>query len=127
LGANGFYDPRIIEIAGATADGAIFTYPTFDPKSEAPVINNFVKSYSEKFKNEPDAFAVQGYDSMHLLTTSLSGDPEMDGSLSDRISKIENFEGVGGTISFDNEGFVTKPLRIMKIEKGNFVTVDETD
>ena len=126
LGVNSLYDPKLIEIAGNAAEGAVFTYPTFDPKSHDSIITSFVDKYKKKYGVEPDAFAAQGYDALRILSeailTLFSGNSSLNGEqIRQALLSLEEFEGVGGTIHFDNRGEVEKPLRLLTIKDGKFV------
>ena len=120
LSVNSFYDPKLLEIAGDSAEGAIFTYPIYDPKSKEPIIQEFVQKFKAKYGKEPDAFAVQGYDAMNIVASAI----EKAGYTSDKIqkamAKIKDFSGVGGKMTFDENGDVVKPLRLMTVTQGKF-------
>jgi branched-chain amino acid transport system substrate-binding protein len=121
LSVNSFYDPKLLEIAGGSAEGAIFTYPTYDSKSEDPITHTFVDAFKKKYGKEPDAFAVQGYDALKLiaLVTDKDGLNAAD-SIRNALLEIKNYPGVGGQITFDRNGDVVKPLRLMTVTQGKF-------
>ena len=125
LSVNSFYDPKLLEIVGASAEGAVFTYPTYDPKSEDPLTKKFVDAFKNKYKKEPDAFAAQGYDAMKVVAEAIQiGSFSRDGIL-DAMVQIKDFPGVAGNISFDENGDVHKPLRFLTVRKGKFVSLQK--
>jgi branched-chain amino acid transport system substrate-binding protein len=130
LGVNSLYDPKLIEIAGEAAEGAVFTYPTFDTKSEDPVVSRFVVAYKARYGTEPDAFAAQGYDSFRVMTRAvakvLASSVQIDGvRIRTAILSIGPFSGPGGRFTFDENGDVQKPLRLLTINGGRFTELGQ--
>lgn len=122
LGVNSLNDPALLELAGHAANGAVFTYPTYDKSSSDGVIQKFVQAFTAKYGTKPDVFAAQGYDSLYVLVKAI----EMGTGLSaDQIRNgfflIKNYEGPGGRVNFEQNGDVTKPLRLLTISDGRFV------
>jgi branched-chain amino acid transport system substrate-binding protein len=128
LGVNSLYDPKLIEIAGEAAEGAVFTYPTFDTKSTDPAIERFVNAYRAKYGSDPDAFAAQGYDSYRVLKKALDqlqGKTFEGTSILKSLHSIGQFQGPGGTFTFDEKGDVEKPLRLLTVRDGQFVPMQQ--
>lgn len=130
LGVNSLYDPKLIEIAGEAAEGAVFTYPTFDTKSQNPVTSRFVTAYKAKYGTEPDAFAAQGYDSFCVLRQAIAkvlGSPgQTDGvKIRSALSSMGPFSGPGGDFTFEENGDVEKPLRLLTVKNGQFVELGQ--
>ena len=124
LGVNSLYDPKLIEIAGSAAEGAVFTYPTFDTKSTDPLIQRFVSAYQAKYGSEPDAFAAQGYDALRVVKKALgktNGRPVSGAEVLIALHSLGPFQGPGGQFTFDETGDVEKPLRLLSVRNGRFV------
>lgn len=124
LGVNSLYDPKLIEIAGSAAEGAVFTYPTFDTKSTDPLIQRFVSAYQAKYGSEPDAFAAQGYDALRVVKKALgktNGRPVSGAEVLTALHSLGPFQGPGGQFTFDETGDVEKPLRLLSVRNGRFV------
>jgi len=124
LSVNSFYDPKLLEIAGDAAEGAIFTYPTYDPTSTEPIIKEFVEAYKAKYGKEPDAFAVQGYDALKIIAYAIEQEGYSADDIQKGLAQIKDFPAVGGRTTFDENGDVIKPLRILSVENGEFVPFD---
>jgi branched-chain amino acid transport system substrate-binding protein len=120
LSVNSFYDPKLLQIAGDSAEGAIFTYPMYDPKNKDAVTRKFVDAFKKKYGKEPDIFAAQGYDALNLVALAISKGGFTAEAIREELSKVKNYPGVGGTISFDKNGDVIKPLRLLTVRKGRF-------
>jgi branched-chain amino acid transport system substrate-binding protein len=121
LGVNSLYDPKLVEVAGDAAEGAIFTYPTFDTKSQDPAVVLFVQEYRAKYGSDPDAFAAQGYDSLRVLLRALATGAMNGQAIRDALLTGGVFEGPGGSFTFDRQGDVEKPLRLLEVKDGRFV------
>lgn len=121
LGVNSLNDPALLELAGQAAEGAIFTYPMYDKGSNDGMIQKFVQSFKTKYGTEPDVFAAQGYDSLHVLVRAIeiSGGSSVD-QIRNGFFLIKDYEGPGGKVIFEPNGDVTKPLRLMTIINGKF-------
>lgn len=120
VGGNGFNSPQVIEIAGDAADGLIVATPWFTG-NEAEKAQEFVQKYTEKYGMEPDQFAAQAYDGLYIMADALkrAGQDDRD-ALRDALAETEGFEGVLGTISFDEEGDVVMDPIVLTIKDGKF-------
>lgn len=127
LSVNSFYDPKLINIAGNAAEGAIFTYPLYDAESEESVIKEFVSKFNKKYGKKPDAFAVQGYDAMNIVGYAIEHGGNTNDAIQKAMSTINDYQGVGGKMSFDKNGDVIKRLRILTVKNGKFVTYQEVN
>lgn len=122
LGVNSLYDPKLLEIAGPAAEGAVFTYPTFDVASADPAVRNFVTAFRARYHRDPDAFAAQGYDAYRVMLLGLRRASGTSGSaIRDGLRAIGPYSGPGGSFQFDPTGDVEKPLRLMTVKNGRFV------
>ena len=70
LGGNGSNSPKVGEIAGAAADGLMVGSPWFIGKDD-PANAAFVKAYHAKYDHDPDQFAAQAYDTMHIVAQAI--------------------------------------------------------
>jgi len=123
LSVNSFYDPKLLQIAGDSAEGAIFTYPMYDPKSKDAVTRKFVDAFKEKYGKEPDIFAAQGYDALNLVALAINKGGFTAEAIRQVLSEVKDHPGVGGPITFALNGDVIKPLRLMIVRQGKFVSL----
>ncbi len=125
LSVNSFYNPNLIKLAGSAAEGAIFTYPVFDAESSTPIIKNFVSKFSQKYSKKPDAFAAQGYDALKIVAYAIKHGGFNSEEIQKAMSKINNYIGVSGRMSFDTNGDVVKKLRMLTVKNGRFIPYKE--
>lgn len=123
LGGNGFNSPEVITIAGDAADGLILGTPWFSEKDD-PKVKDFVAKYEEAYGHEPDQFAAQAYDGLYLYAEALknAGSNDRD-AFRDALAEIQDFEGILGNFSFDEEGDVIMDSTVLAIKDGKFVEV----
>jgi branched-chain amino acid transport system substrate-binding protein len=119
-----FEDPEILSVAGSAANGAHYTYRTYDPGDKEGAVAEFVKKFKARFKKEPDIYAALSFDAVNLLAEAV----KTHGATSDHIKAglyaIKDFPGVTGTTTFDRNGDVVKPIGIKMVKDGKFIWVE---
>jgi branched-chain amino acid transport system substrate-binding protein len=111
-------DPEVRKIAGKAADGVIFATSKLDPATGDEPTKKFYEKFRAKYGEDPRSYAANAYDSVHLLAKAI----EKYGTSPDGITKglyeSKDYGGASGKITFDQNGDVLLPLRIMTIENG---------
>jgi branched-chain amino acid transport system substrate-binding protein len=101
LGGNGFNSPRLVELAGRAANGAV-SGAAWIMNAPTPGNRAFVKAYREQYGSDPDQFAAQAYAGVHLLATAIknarSRDPR---AIRDALARLRNVDTVLGKFSFE--------------------------
>lgn len=122
LGDDGFDSPKLTELAGAAAEGVVFSSP-FSRSDPRKMVQDFISSYTTRFSKDPDMLSAQAFDSVLVLADAM----KRANSVTDKeairtaLSETKNFEGVTGTISFDANNEVIKPVILMTVKDGKFV------
>ncbi len=125
--ADGFSNPQIFELAGDLANGVIYTNAAERKASKGKV--EFMKKYSSKWKENPDAFSLNAYDGAKLILAAIkkSVKKESDGSLSiDRaaiqkaVAVTKDYDGVSGNITFTAEGDLVANIGIYTVENKKY-------
>lgn len=120
----GAYNPAIITIAGEDADGIVGS-TVFYESDPRPEVQDYVQKFLARYESEGitqcDAFSPCGYDALRLLAEAIKENGEDRDAISDHLSQVENFPGAIGEITFDENGDVHVPLKLLKIENGDFV------
>lgn len=124
VGGNGFNSPEVINIAGDASNGLIVATPWFAKKDDEKV-KNFVKNYEEKYGMEPDQFAAQAYDGMYLIAEAVknAGSSDRD-EIRDALAAIQDFDGVLGTMSFDEDGDIVMEPTVLIIEGNEYIVFE---
>jgi len=111
-------DPNVLREAGDAANGAVYILPA-PAKGEAA--ERFVKAYEAKYGKKPELFAAEAYDIVHLIADAVKANPgkPINGELfRDYLYSVKGYQGASGTITFDKNGDVLKPMAIKVIENG---------
>jgi branched-chain amino acid transport system substrate-binding protein len=120
-----FFDPQILEIAGDAAEGVMFSAPFFDPSAVSPEISEFVRLFKESYSDEPDILAGYGYDVVTIAAEALRSAKSFTADdIKSALYGIQDFPGVTGKTSFDENGDVNKELRMMQVKQANFVPLN---
>lgn len=121
FGADGW--DGIVEVANdkSVIEGATFISQFY---SESWKDSEFVKKYKEKYNEEPDQFAADGYDSVYIIKAALEEAGSTDSEkVIEAMTKIK-VDGITGTdISFNEDGEPHKKANFINIKNGNYVTV----
>lgn len=120
VGGNGFNSPEVIKIAGDAANGLIVATPWYGEKDDKKV-QDFVKTYEEKYGKKPDQFAAQAYDALYIMAGALkkAGETDRD-AVRDALAETKDFQGILGSFSFDKDGDVVMEPTVLVIEEGKF-------
>jgi branched-chain amino acid transport system substrate-binding protein len=123
VGPPGLYSPKLIEIAGPAAEGAIFL-GAFVASNPEPAVQDFVKKYKEKYNIEPDTFAALAYDQMYVLAKAMEKAAERGPitreSLQEAMAKTD-YKGITGSVNFNDKGDWVRPYLHITVRDGKFV------
>jgi branched-chain amino acid transport system substrate-binding protein len=104
IGGNGFNSPKLFEIAQAAADNTIVGGP-WSAQDESVANQAFIAAFRKKYTTDPDQFAAQAYDALHIVaaalkTVTLTGNLEKDRTaLRDALPAVQR-EGATGKFGF---------------------------
>jgi branched-chain amino acid transport system substrate-binding protein len=121
IGGNGFNSPKLGTIAGEAADGTLVGSPWFVGKKDAANIK-FVADFKTKYNEEPDQFAAQAYDTLHIVAKAINtaGAPESE-KIRESLGKTTH-AGVMGPFSFspDRDPADTSGVVVLVMKGGRF-------
>jgi branched-chain amino acid transport system substrate-binding protein len=121
VGGNGSNSPKLGEIAGAAADGLIVGSPWFVGKDD-PANQAFVTKFRAKYGKDPDQFAAQAYDCMHILADAIAraGAAEPD-KIRDALLATK-YNGVMGPFTFTagRDPASTEGVVVLAVQGGKF-------
>lgn len=130
MGQPGLYSQNVIDIAGDASEGllcsGVFVADGADEKGQ-----EFVTKYGEKYNGEvPDGFAALAYDQMYVLADAAERAMEAnDGELTRQTLadalKETNYEGVTGTVNFDENGDWVRDYLTLTVKDGKYVLYAE--
>ncbi|HEV2150520.1 MAG TPA: branched-chain amino acid ABC transporter substrate-binding protein [Longimicrobiaceae bacterium] len=127
VGADGMTG---VKDAGADAEG-IYVSSAFLPDRSSDRAQAFVKTYRERFDELPDHRGAMAYDAIKLLAEAIERAGTDRRKLRDEVEKVglsgsgvAAYEGVSGTIAFDENGDVPgKEVAVGMVRGGQLTTV----
>lgn len=121
LGEEGADSPKLMEIAGAAAEG-FHIVTNFDRDDPRPVVQNFLKEFRSRHKFEPDMVGASAYDAFMIIMDGMKKSGTTDGKpVRDAIAALKNYDGLTGVIGgFDEIGEVVKPVQVQVVKEGLF-------
>lgn len=118
LSYDSFQGPDIVNIGKQGAEGAIYTYPLFDTKTEQA--QNFIKEYQKKYSRIPEVFASTFYDGVMLVKQAFLAGYTSGSAIQSYFKKVE-FYGITGKTEFKKGNWVEKPVEFRIVKNGEFV------
>ena len=121
IGGDGWDSEKTVQIGKEAVEGCYFANH-YSPDENRPEVQAFVAAYKAKYKGKvPDAMAILGYDAMKLLADAIGRAGSTEGSkIRDALAATKNFPGAAGAITIDAHRNASKPIVIVKIDKGQF-------
>ncbi len=127
MGSDSWGSAELMKLCGNACNGAFFSthYAAAGAKGAT---KEFIDKYNAKYGYVPDDVAALTWDAIGLLvqavksTGGLSGNVDKDRTaIRDGLSKIKDFEGITGKMTFSSGGDPVKCAVVVKIsDKGDF-------
>jgi len=121
LGSDSWGSAELLTLCGADCEGYYFS-THYAADNATPVAKKFIDAYTAKYGNTPDDVAALTYDSFGLLWQALQSAGKIDRqAVRDGMATISNYEGVTGTMKFqEGSGDPIKSAVILQIKNGKF-------
>jgi branched-chain amino acid transport system substrate-binding protein len=126
LGSDGYASDELPRLGGAAVEGMLVS-TFFDYTRDDPAVQAFVEAYKAQFDGaNPDWFAANSYDVVMLAAAAAEAAGSNDRTaINDALAGIGTYEGISGSITFDENGDVIKPLSIVIVENGALATAPQ--
>ena len=118
--------PEMRKRAGQALEGAMY-FDIYDMLSPSPENQAFVKAFRARYGTNPDAWAAQGYDALHILAKAVKFTKSRNPlDLSYAIRYMDAWEGANGRYKFDGTGeLADKPIFLEMFKSGKPVLIQE--
>lgn len=121
------FSPEVNELyAAGDAEGVegLIATDSFYSLMDKEKVKAFSQRYESRFGQAPGPHAGRAYDAACILVDAARrADPPTGDSLREAILSTENFPGLTGVFNFKSNGDVVKPVRLVAIRGGRFVSV----
>lgn len=120
IGGNGFNSPKLAQIAGKAAEGAI-SGSAWNIASTFPANVDFVGAFREEYKGDPDQFAAQAYTAVWVAALAIKNANSVDhAAVRDALAQVKDLDTPLGKFSFDaNRDPVHEPV-VLIVKDGQF-------
>ena len=128
LGGFGDMAPLYIELAGEASEGHVIT-GEYDEDYSTTKNKRFAKKYYDFVAQNPNEtnnimFAAITYDMTYIVAEAIEAVGTDPVAIKDYIDNLEDFNGVTGKLSFDENGDVVKGgIYIFEVQDGKYVKV----
>lgn len=129
IGPDGIFVDTYIEQGGDAAEGSYITFGGIPPEELSEEGQAFVEAYNEAYPDGPPiaAYTAYAYEAANVMLDAIERASEESGGEVDRAAVLEqifatqDYEGVLGTWSFDEDGDTTlTELSVQRVENGDF-------
>ncbi len=118
-GGDGWDSPTLSEIAGPDAlvnsyCSTLFTAEEGNKKSEG-----FIKAYTDKYGQPPSYFSALTYETIELIAKAIGDANSTDpAKVRDAVEKVSGFEGLAGSMKFNENHNAIRPAYILTYKDG---------
>ena len=118
-GGDGWDSAKLPEIAGAASLNNTYFSSLYSPDDASDINKNFVAAYEKAYGQKPDVFAALSYDSALLVAEAIKNASSEDpAKISEAMAKINGFNGVSGSVTFDAQHNPVKSAVILEYKDG---------
>ncbi len=121
IGEQGSDSVKTEEIAKDAAEGFVIL-TNLDRDDSRQFVQDFLKTYRERHKIEPDMVGASAYDAFMIIVDAIKAAGSTEGkAIRDAIVATKDYDGLTGVIKgFDEAGEVIKPVQLQEIKEGKF-------
>lgn len=126
LGADGFSDVKLSEIAGAANMNDIYYTAHFSEKAPSTEkVTDFIEAFKTEYQKTPNSFHALAYDSIYMIAEGIEKAGAVDSQkLTEELASLKDFEGVTGNITMDKNHNPEKAAVVIGIDGGEEVSAD---
>jgi branched-chain amino acid transport system substrate-binding protein len=119
LGADGWDDAKVVEIAGAAPLNNTFFCSHFSSQDTDPNVVKFIEAYKQEYNQEPGVFSALGYDAGLFLIDAIkranSTDPE---KIREALEQTKNLQLSTGLMTIDANHNPIKSAVVLEMKDG---------
>lgn len=117
IGGDG-WDSEELKNAGDTLNGCYFSNH-YSHEDKSPRVQDFIRKYRAKYNKIPDGLAALGYDAARILFDAMDRADSLEGDdIAAALAETEDFPGVTGNITIDENRNANKDAVILEVVNG---------
>lgn len=120
LGADGFGDEKMIDLAGAKNVTDVYYTGHFSTLAPAnDTVQPFIDAFKEKYGKEPSTFNALAYDAMNMVKKAIEDEKSADSeAITKGLANLKDFVGVTGNITVDKDHNPEKSVVVIEYKDG---------
>ena len=129
LGADGFGDEKMIQLAGAENVSDVFYTGHFSALAPTnDTVQPFIDAFKEKYSKEPSTFNALAYDAMYMIKDEIESlDSADSAAITKGLSELKDFVGVTGNITMDKNHNPEKSLVVIGFTEGKETSAEAVE
>lgn len=126
LGADGFSDSKLIDIAGKDNMNSVYYTAHFSEKAPASdKVKTFIDAFDKKYSKKPSSFNALAYDSVYMFADAIDRAGVADSEkITKELASLKDFDGVTGKMSMDKNHNPEKAAVVIGLKDGKEETAD---
>lgn len=103
IGADGFGDSQMVDIAGASNVTDVYYTAHFSANAPAnDTVSSFISAFEAEYSTTPSAFNALAYDAVYMIKQAIEDQGSADSNaITEGLASLKGFEGVTGTMTID--------------------------
>lgn len=111
-------EPKVRQIAGAAAEGVVFTTPTIYGDFASGKPKEFIDKYLSRYNESPGIFAANAYDAVGVLARAISASGFEVEQIRLALLQTRKFDGASGRFDINEKGDSNQQPRFMVVRGG---------
>lgn len=126
IGADGFGDEKMIQLAGAANVSDVYYTGHFSALAPAnDTVEPFIEAFRAEYSKEPSTFNALAYDAMYMIKAAIEAEDSADSiAITKGLSELTDFVGVTGNITMDENHNPKKSLVVIGLTDGKESSAD---
>ena len=120
IGGKNWYNPTTSESNINYLNNMIFTSDYFIEESNINFLE-FINRFRVEFGRTPGLAEVYGYDCMSLFLKAIENGASTREEIRNELTRLDDFQGIKGNISFDEDFRTNKYVKILKYVNGRII------
>lgn len=119
LGTDGWDDPKVVEVASASALNNTYFSNHYSSQDNDPRVAKFVEAYKKEYGQEPSALAALGYDAALMLIDAIKrANSTEPAKIREALEQTKNLQVVTGIISLNEKHDPVKSAVVIEYKDG---------
>jgi branched-chain amino acid transport system substrate-binding protein len=114
---------ELIEKGGRAVEG-LTLLSVYHPNHPSAAYQKFIAAFTRRYGTPPSLGASHSYEAVMVLAQALKQTKGSAKGLPEALLSIQDFEGLQGKISFDEDGDVRRELYVVNIENGQATVIE---